>query len=109
MAYAIFSFALFVFGFIAGCVVCRRMGQSQAERTRRVDDDYRELGEQQADIARSIDRAGELAERTEDLNRRATENVGDSKATIEAMGDDVRRAGDILADIQKRNRAGASD
>jgi len=109
VAYAVFSFILFIVGFVAGCIVCRRVGASQAERTRRVDDDYRELGEQQTDIAKSIDRAGEVAAGIAGTVERAIDNNKDAQGTVESMGNDVHRAGDILADIQKRHREGTSE
>lgn len=90
MAYAIFVIVLFLGGGILGFIVRGRMGIGEAERARRVEADYRELGERQSDI---MDTVG-----------RADENIRVIQGTVGTMGEKIQRARDILDGVQKRNR-----
>jgi len=90
VAYAIFAIVLFLGGGILGFIVRGRMGVSEAERARRVEADYRELGERQSDI---MDTVG-----------RADENIRVIQGTVGTMDEKIQRARDILDGVQKRNR-----
>lgn len=90
MAYAVFAIVLFLGGGILGFIVRGRMGVGEAERARRVEADYRELGERQSDI---MDTVG-----------RADENIRVIQGTVETMDEKIQRARDILDGVQKRNR-----
>lgn len=89
MAYTILAIILFLGGGILGIFIRGRLGVSEAERARRVDSDYRELGEQQSAITDTVDRADE--------------NIRAIQSTVGAMDEEIQRARDILDGIQKRN------
>lgn len=100
MAYTIFTFVVFVVGFLLGALVfLRRKDYNVSIGTDRVDNAVGQLREQSETIRESINTATGISESLVD-------GVTESLDTTHRMGTDIQRARELLDRIQKRNEQG---
>jgi hypothetical protein len=100
VAYTIFTFIVFVIGFLLGALVLlRREDYDLPVGTDRVDNAVGQLGKQSETIRKTVGTATGISESLVDGT---TESID----TVNRMGTDIQRARELLDRIQKRNEQG---